>query len=217
MPVSKREKLITLARSRPGGRALKEKILDSARDCVDKYQFLYVISLHNERNSILKDLRIRWKGEGTFLFAKNRVISKALDGYRPNLDQIKPLLKSEPSSRRGIFFTNADIETVQTFFKDFQVDEYARAGATADKTITIPEGPLDFPFSLEATLRGLGLQTKLQKGVVHLLQETSLCKEGEILTPEQCRLLKLFGIQSAQFFVSVHAVWTDNQLEVLEN
>lgn len=211
MPVSKREKLITLAKSSRGGKVLKEKVLDSARDCVDKYQYLYVISLHNERNSILKDLRVKWKGEGTFLFAKNRVICKALEGYRPGLENLRSLLKSDPGSRRGIFLTNANPETVKSFFDQFKVEEFARSGAVAEATVKIPQGPLQFPFSLETTLRSLGMKTKLEKGSINLLQETVLCTEGEILTPEQCRLLKLFGIQSAQFHVQLHSFWHENE------
>lgn len=84
-------------------------------------------------------------------------------------------------------------------------------------SVTLDEGPLEqFPHSMEPQLRQLGLPTALKKGartvlpsvqpamsglnifihlsplligVVTLLKDYDVCKDGDILTPEQARVL----------------------------
>jgi len=50
---------------------------------------------------------------------------------------------------------------------------------------------------MEPQLRALGLHTTLVKGVPSLNTSHQLCKAGETLTSEQCRILKLLGVQMA--------------------
>lgn len=45
--------------------------------------------------------------------------------------------------------------------------------------------PEVFAHSMEPQLRKLGLSTKLDRGVPTLLGEHTVCKEGDVLTPEQ--------------------------------
>lgn len=49
-------------------------------------------------------------------------------------------------------------------------------------------GPMeDFSHAIEPHLRALGLPTKLEKGIVTLYKEHTVCVEGKTLTPEQAR------------------------------
>jgi mRNA turnover protein 4 len=54
-----------------------------------------------------------------------------------------------------------------------------------------------FPHSMEPQLRALGLHTTLVRGVPSLNTSHQLCKSGETLSSEQCRILKLLGVQMA--------------------
>lgn len=60
---------------------------------------------------------------------------------------------------------------------------------------------------MEPQLRQLGLPTTLKKGVVTLLSDYEVCKEGDVLTPEQARILKLFGYEMAEFKVTIRYMW----------
>ncbi|XP_009323525.1 PREDICTED: mRNA turnover protein 4 homolog [Pygoscelis adeliae] len=67
---------------------------------------------------------------------------------------------------------------------------------------------------MEPQLRQLGLPTALKKGVVTLLSDYEVCKEGDVLTPEQARVLgassgtkKLFGYEMAEFKVTIKFLW----------
>nr|ADE10084.1 ribosomal protein L10 P0 [Tremella fuciformis] len=92
-------------------------------------------------------------------------------------------------------------------------------GAKASTSITLPEGPIltpytepasgdPFPHSMEPQLRQLGLATALVKGVPALNHPHALCRDGEKLSSEQCRILKLLGVQMAEFRIHLGSRWS---------
>lgn len=76
------------------------------------------------------------------------------------------------------------------WFDEYSEDDFARTGNIATETVVLDAGPLkEFPHSIEPHLRSLGMPTSLQKGVVTLLQDFEVCKEGEPLKSEQASIL----------------------------
>ena len=70
--------------------------------------------------------------------------------------------------KRGLLFTNEKVEDVKEWFKSHKQFCYARSGSIATETVVLPEGPLDFPHSMEPQLRQLGLPTRLKDGKLKL-------------------------------------------------
>lgn len=104
----------------------------------------------------------------------------------------------------GLLFTTSTPFIVKDWFESYTQPDYARTGTVAQRTVTIPSGPVELepghiaPHSLEPQLRKLGMPTKLVKGVPTLENEFEICKEGQVLKPDQVNLLKLFNILMAQ-------------------
>ncbi|XP_041129272.1 mRNA turnover protein 4 homolog [Polyodon spathula] len=208
MPKSKRDKKITLTKTTKKGLESKQNLIEELRKCVDTYRHIFIFSVANMRNNRLKDIRTAWK-HSRFFFGKNKVMMIALgkghaDEYKDNLHKVSKYLKGEV----GLLFTNKTKEEVQEHFSQFKEMDFARSGNKASLAVTLDEGPLEqFPHSMEPQLRQLGLPTALKKGVVTLLSDHMVCKEGDVLTPEQARILKLFGIKMAEFKVLVSCMW----------
>ena len=77
-----------------------------------------------------------------------------------------------------------------SWFKNHKVVEYARSGFVATESVSLDAGPLpQFSHAIEPHLRGLGLPTTLTKGVVTLVKDYPVCEKGDVLTPEQGRIL----------------------------
>ncbi|CAB4021052.1 mRNA turnover 4 homolog [Paramuricea clavata] len=163
------------------------------------------------RNTKLKDVRNEWK-HSRFFFGKNKVMMIALgkdkqEEYKENLSQISKHLKGQ----RGLLFTNKTKDEVLKWFSDFKELDYARSGNVATYDLRLDAGPLDqFTHSMEPNLRQLGLPTSLQKGEVVLLNDHEVCKKGDVLTPEQARILKLMGNPMVEFCVSLVCVWSND-------
>lgn len=79
---------------------------------------------------------------------------------------------------------------MNAFFDNFVEKDYARGGTLASETVVLNEGPLEqFPHSMEPHLRSLGLPTALKRGVVTLIKDYTVCQEGQMLNPEQAKIL----------------------------
>lgn len=76
---------------------------------------------------------------------------------------------------------------------------YSRGGEIAE------EEDLPLPHTFDQVLRDLGMPTRLEKGKVMLDREYPVCREGENLDSKQTRLLKQFGVQTAEFRVRMLA------------
>jgi mRNA turnover protein 4 len=69
------------------------------------------------------------------------------------------------------------------------------------------EDDVPVAHSVEVTMRKWGMPTKLEKGRVLLDGEYEVCREGQVLDSNQTALLKMFGVDMAEFRVRVIAYW----------
>ncbi|XP_048728182.1 mRNA turnover protein 4 homolog [Ostrea edulis] len=211
MPKSKRDKRVSLTQTKKKGLEFKQKVIEDVQTCCDKYKHIFLFSVHNMRNSHLKEVRQRWTGS-RFYFGKNKVMSLALgrtqeDEYKDNLHKLSNQLRGQT----GLLFTNKSKKEVVSFFDGYRVADFARSGNTCQQTVLLDQGPIpEFSHSMEPQLRQLGLPTCLQKGVVTLLKDHTVCEKGNVLTPEQARILKLFGHKMAEFYVTIEGMWSSN-------
>jgi mRNA turnover protein 4 len=136
------------------------------------------------------------------------------DEYQPSTH----LLSKHLVGNVGLLFTNREASAVIEYFKNFSKTDFARAGTPATRSFTVPAGLVysmggeipaedDVPMahSLEPELRKLNMPTTLTKGKISLENPYTVCKEGEILDSRQTRLLKLFGVATADFTVQLLA------------
>lgn len=210
MPRSKRARKVNLTNTKSKGRALKTELVGRIRDAVEEFEHLYVFSFENMRSNLFKSLRQELSSSRIFL-GKNKVMALALghneaDEYMPELYHIG----NDLSGQRGLLFTNSGPEEVQALFDKWRASDFARGGMVAPRTVVLPRGSLTTMIhSMIDPLRKLGLSVTLKRGVVTLDEDTHLCKEGEELTPEQARLLKLFEHKLAEFKLSMVSHWAE--------
>ena len=120
----------------------------------------------------------------------------------------------------GLLLSPRSPSEILPFLSSFVQRDFARAGVSATRTFTIPAGivysrggevPVEddvpVPHSVEVTLRKWGMPTKLEKGRVILNGDYKVCKEGQVLDSSQTALLKMFGVDMAEFKVRVVAYW----------
>lgn len=208
MPKSKRDKKISLTKTDKKGLALKQKIVEDVRNCVEKFKSIYIFTFKNLRTEKMQDVRREWK-PSRFFFGKNRVIAIGLgrteeEEVQDGLHKLAKYLKGQC----GVLFTDSTKDEVLEWFKDYSVEDYARSGFKTPSTIKLEEGPLkQFSHAIEPHLRKLGMPTKLERGVVTLIKDFEVCKEGSILTPEQAKILQLLDIKLATFHFVLKACW----------
>merc|ERR1711937_970568 len=183
MPKSRRDRTIALTRtSKKQGIEHKEKIIEQVRTLCDTYERCFVYSLDNTRNNHLKTLRSEFKNDSRFYQGKNKLtqiaMGKAADNeYKEGLHKIAEQLVGEV----GLLFTNRASSEVEDYFNKYNRAAFARADDLACATVLIKKGPLpQFSHAIEAHLREkLKFPTMLNNGVVELLEDVFLSKDGE--------------------------------------
>ncbi len=122
-------------------------------------------------------------------------------------------------------FTDSGPGEVIEWFADFKQPDFARAGNTATRTVTLPAGPVmriyssppePFPHNEEPQLRKLGLTTHMNKGVPTLNAPHKICGKGKKVTGEQAQLLKLIGERMVIFRIGLLCYWDSATSEVTQ-
>lgn len=213
MPKSKRNKVVSLTKVKKKDRTWKEGLLQKIRQCLDTYPTVYVFKHYNMRNESFKQLRDELQESCRFVLGSTKLMQVALgkaeaDEYKTNLHQLSQRLKGNV----GLFFTKLSREEAARIIDEFVHEDFARAGSRASHDFSLPEGPLSgpmgpLPHTLEPQLRKLGLPTKLNKGVVELLADTTVCRTGQKLDASQAGLLRVFDIRMAECKLKLLAVW----------
>jgi mRNA turnover protein 4 len=211
MPKSKRDKVVTLSKVKKKPKDAREKLVDSIRAAVGEAKHIYLLTIENEKNDLLKLVRAALR-PGTIFCGKNKVMQLAL-GTMPETeceDNLRVLAKRIGGSC-ALLCTTEPLSKVRKALADVTPTVFARCGSTASKTVKLKAGTQDlrsFPHSAEPHLRGLGLPTLLKDGIIHLMGDHTVCTEGETLSGEKALLLKQLGIPMVKFQVTVAARWS---------
>lgn len=178
--------------------------------------------MHGSQYSIHLKSRMLTAPPSRLFFGKTKVMAKALglDASSSTLPGTH-LLTPHLIGNVGLLFTSRPpTEIISHFHSESSSShiDYARAGTPATRSFTIPAGIVystggetaeadDVPMahSLEPELRKLGVPTSLVRGRISLQNEYMVCEEGQVLDSRQTRLLKMFGVATAEFRVRLVA------------
>ncbi|KAG2320809.1 hypothetical protein Bca4012_056148 [Brassica carinata] len=224
MPKSKRDRPVTLSKTKKKGREHKESIVNGIREAVERYSSVYVFSFKNMRNIKFKEFRQQFRTNGRFFLGSNKVMQVALG--RSASDEIRPgifkasklctlLLTLLLHGDAGLLVTDMPKEEVESLFNAYEDSDFSRTGSTAVETVELKEGPLEqFTHEMEPFLRKQGMPVRLNKGTVELLSDFVVCEEGKPLSPESSRILRLLGIKLATFKLNLVCRWSPSDFEL---
>jgi mRNA turnover protein 4 len=92
--------------------------------------------------------------------------------------------------------------------------DYARAGSIASRSAIVTTDMLQtFPISMMEQFRKLGMPVEIKNGQIILhngLDNYQICKVGEVLSVEKCKLLVHFDMKLSGFKVALVCCWSSN-------
>ena len=218
MPRSKRNKVVSLTKVKKKGRSAKEEMVESIQQALSSYKRSFVISFENMRTGPFKKIQGQMR-DSKFYIGKNKVVQVAL-GRSPeeesvdNSHQLSKFMRGQVC----LLFTNKSDKELQSYISALDEPDFAKAGTKATYTVFLQKGTealADKGHGMEPYLRQLGLPTKLNMQKIELLADTFVCREGQELSVEQCKILKLLGHQMAKFTLKLLAT-RDQKGKVVE-
>ncbi len=220
------------------GREHKTKLIEEIREFVDDVKYVFVISHKNIDSTNMKNVRelVKSAGDdkknprpvGRIINGKNRIMQIGLgreedDSHLPGLYNLSQHLTGECM----LFSTNSGPKAVSSFFNAWSRDVSPREGSIAVEDVVVPAGYLDkyaFPAPMDTRLRSLGLpcqRTVAGKGdmkgddinndenvVIEVLDEHTICTEGQKLSAKQAKLLTHFGHKFEKMGFKTVAYWS---------
>ena len=210
MPKSKNAKRINLTQTSKKDREFKSKIISDVREALDEYDGLFLFTYDNMRSTKFKEVRQEFR-DGRVFMGKNKLLQLALghteeDEYKENMSQLSKHCKGSV----GLLMTSRPKAEVLAYFEDFSSLDFARAGSTCTRTVMLTQDELEIhPVSMVDQFRKLGVPVHVLNGKVTLVTQKphQICKEGRVLSAEECKLLCHFGVKLAVFKIKVCGAW----------
>ena len=198
----------------------KSKYIQEVRDAIDAHEHIFLFSYENMRSNKFKNVRLHFRNENSRMFlGKNKLLQIALGrtAEEEYADNLQHMAKRIHGGSVGLLFTSQSPQQVEEYFAQLAEPDFARAGAMAEREVTITNADLtSFPVSMMEQFRKAGMPVEIQVGKIILrdgLESWRICKEGQTLSADQCKLLVHFGKQLATFKVELVCRWTNGDLE----
>jgi mRNA turnover protein 4 len=221
MPRSRRSQLVALTQTSKKTRDHKASVVQDIRSAVDDHESIFLFSYENMRSNLFKKVRMDFRepdmeGKSSRIFlGKNKLMQIAL-GKTPEdeyADNLRAMSKHVTGSV-GLLMTSKSREEVVRYFAELAEEDFARAGSIAPKQVVVTnEMMYNFPVSMVEQFRKLGMPIEVDTGKLVLIgnrKEYVVCKEGQELSVEACKILFQFGIKLSEFKVDLVCHWTNN-------
>lgn len=215
MPRSKRAKVVALTQTEKKTRQDKSDYVQLVREKIEEHNSIYVFSYDNMRSNKFKNVRMDFKSDDSRLFlGKNKLLQLALgrspeEEFRDNLRHVAKHI----SGSVGLLITSRNEDEVKNYFGSLREEEYARAGNIATREVIITSEQVSHhPVGQVELFRNIGLPVDIDNGRLVLIggkQEHTVCKEGDELSVEDCKLLTHFGVKLAEFQLTLVCKWND--------
>lgn len=224
MPKSKRAQLVALTQAKKKTRDQKSSTIQEIRNAIDTHDSLYLFSYENMRSNKFKNVRMHFRepdadGNPSRVFlGKNKLMQIALgrspeEEHKDNLRHVAKLI----SGSVGLLTTSQPKKEVERYFDTLVESDFARAGSISTKTVEVTNDTLSkHPVSMVELFRKLEFPVEVKDGTIVLVggrEKYALCKEGKVLTAEQCKLLVHFGVKLAEFKLTLLCRWSDGEFE----
>jgi large subunit ribosomal protein L10 len=184
----------------------KQKLVEELTKDIKEYSIVGVVNLENLPASQYQNMRSTLHKKGVKIrMARKRLIEKALtESKRNNIAQLTEKVRGMPA----LIFSNDNPFSLYSTLQKSKSEAYAKAGQTAPKDVVVKAGGTNFaPGPIISELAAVGIKTKVDAGKLAILADTTIVKEGQVISAKVAETLKRLDIKPMEIGLNIVAVW----------
>ena len=142
--------------------------------------------------------------------ARKKILQLAISqAKKPGLEQLGDRAKGMPA----LILSNNNPFELQKILQKNKSEAPAKAGQTAPKDIVVKAGATNFaPGPIISELAAVGIKTKVEAGKLAIMVDTTVAKEGALITPKLAETLKRLDIKPMEIGLNLVAVWENGMI-----
>merc|ERR1719164_140730 len=103
----------------------------------------------------------------------------------------------------GFVFTCGDLGPIEDVVKEFVKPAPAKAGVIAPASVTIPKGPTGLDPAQTSFFQALNIATKINKGSIEIINDTTVIKEGNKVGSSEAALLAKLNVKPFAYGLAI--------------
>jgi len=163
-------------------------------DLLNKFSKILLVGADNVGSNHMQSIRRNLRGKAEILMGKNTMIRKAIKGQLSKNPQLECLLP-HIAGNVGFVFTNEDLKEIRDQIKNDTLSAPARVGSIAPVDVFIPAGNTTLDPAQTSFMQALNVATRINKGVIEILNTVHLIKKGEKVGGSESTLLQKLEIK----------------------
>jgi len=163
-------------------------------DLLNKYHKILLVGADNVGSNHMQAIRRDLRGKGELLMGKNTMIRKAIKGHLAQNPQLECLIP-HINGNIGFVFTNSDLKTIRDEVANNTLRAPARVGSLAPVDVFLPAGNTALDPSQTNFMQALNIATRINKGVIEIINQVHLIKLGEKVGGSEAALLQKLEIK----------------------
>ena len=190
---------------------LKQKLVRSIAKDVTANPIIGVVNMQSLPAQQLQKMRATLRKSGVeIIMARKRLLKIALtESKKQNIESLIGMMKGMPA----ILFTKENPFALYSTLQKNKSEAPAKAGQIAPKNIIVKAGPTSFaPGPIISELAAVGIKTKVEAGKLAIMQDTTIVKEGAVITQKVAETLKRLDIKPMEIGLDLVGVWENGMV-----
>ena len=186
---------------------------------VAEFDKMMIVGVDNVGSRQMQLIRLALRGHAELLNGKNTMIRRCfqdlIDEGNEDLAKVLPLIKGNIA----FVFTNGDLKEVRELIGKYKVKAPARSGALAPVDVIVPKGPSGLGPEKTTFFQALNISTKIARGLIEIISDIHLVKEGDRVGASEAALLNMLGVSPFQYGLELMMILDNGALytpEVLD-
>ena len=184
----------------------KQQFVEKLSKDIHNAQVVGILNMQNLPAAQLQRMRIMLGKQGVRIaMARKRLLERALQhSQKDHIDLLTAKLKGMPA----LILTNANPFALYSTIQKNKSKAPAKPGQVSPKDLVVKAGPTNFaPGPIISELAAVGIKTKVEAGKLAIITDTTIVKEGQIISQKVADTLKRLDIKPMEIGLDLVAVW----------